>query len=228
VQGLEISESEQRSAEQALRLLIDRLDELLLYIEPDANGLEAYSHKSRELLILACTELENTWKYYMGIAGAAPISGQFNTKDYVRLLGPLYLAEYEIRLRPYSNVPPMRPFIGWNASMPTQSLHWYDAYNKTKHDRDQSFNQASLRNCVAAVAANVIMFAVRFGPVSLFESRGTPATLVNNLFSIQLQGCAPESFYIPVVQIPPDTRGDLICGDRNEWVQPWIVRPLLL
>ncbi|MFD2274665.1 hypothetical protein ACFS07_35800 [Undibacterium arcticum] len=45
-QGLGISEQEQRSAEQALRLLVERFDELLLYIEPDAHGLKAYSHKN--------------------------------------------------------------------------------------------------------------------------------------------------------------------------------------
>ena len=227
-QGLGISEIEQRSAEQALRLLIERLDELLLYIEPDSNGLKAYSHKTRELLILACTELENTWKHYMTMAGVTPIGSQFSTNDYVKLLGPLYLAEYEIQLRPYSSVPPLKPFCGWNATAPTQSLPWYDAYNKTKHDRDQHFDKARLENCIAAVVANVVMFAVRFGPITLYESRGTLATLVNHLFVIQLRNCAPETFYIPLIQVPAGTREDLICGNRKEWVQTWAVQPLQL
>jgi len=49
-QGLGVAEPEQRSAEQALRLLIERLDELLLYIEPNSNGLKAYGHKTRVIL----------------------------------------------------------------------------------------------------------------------------------------------------------------------------------
>ncbi|MFC3110347.1 hypothetical protein ACFQAT_28930 [Undibacterium arcticum] len=227
-QGLGISEQEQRSAEQALRLLVERFDELLLYIEPDAHGLKAYSHKTRELLILACTELENTWKHYMRIAGVTSLGNQFNTNDYVKLLGPLFLAEYEIRLRPYSSLPTLTPFSTWNPSAPTQSLAWYDAYNKTKHDRDQHFDKATLENCIAAVAANVVMFAVRFGPVTLYESRGTLATLVNHLFGIELRNCAPETFYTPLLAVPSGTRDDLICGGRKDWVQPWAIQPLVL
>lgn len=225
-QGLGISELEQRSAEQALRLLIERLDELLLYIEPDSNGLMTYSHKTRELLILACTELENNWKHYMRLAGATPVGGQFTTNDYIKLVEPLYLTEYEIQLKPYLTVSPLRPFEGWRTEAPTQSLSWYDAYNKTKHDRDQHFDKATLDNCIAAVAANVVMFSIRFGPISLFESRGTLSTLVNHLFSLQLRDCTPETFYIPSIQVPDGTTEALICGGRKEWVQPWVVQPL--
>jgi hypothetical protein len=225
-QGLGISEPEQRSAEQALRLLIERLDELLLYIEPDANGLMTYSHKTRELLILACTELENNWKHYMRLAGATPAGSQFTTNDYVKLVGPLYLTEYEIKLKPYLTVSPLRPFKDWHANAPTQSLSWYDAYNKTKHDRDQHFDKATLKNCIVAVAANVVMFSVRFGPISLYESRGTLPTLVNHLFGLQLRDCKPETFYIPSIHVPGGTTEALICGDRKEWVQPWVVQPL--
>jgi hypothetical protein len=62
LQALGGSEVELRAAEQALRLLVERLDELLLYIEPSANGLASFSHKARELLILSCTEVENQLK----------------------------------------------------------------------------------------------------------------------------------------------------------------------
>jgi hypothetical protein len=226
IQGLAVSEEDQRSSEQALRILIERLDELFLYIEPDANGLNAYSHKTRELLILACTEVENTWKHYMSVAGATPLGTQFNTNDYVKLLAPLYLAEYEVQLKPYSSVPALRPFNGWNPATPTQSLLWYDAYNQTKHDRKQHFNKATLQNCIAAVTANVVLFAVRYGPIVLYQSRGTLATIVNHLFEVRLRSCAPESFYIPSIQVPAGTYEHLICGNRKNWVQPWVVQPL--
>ncbi|HEU5408736.1 MAG TPA: hypothetical protein VFU48_13285, partial [Nitrospira sp.] len=161
LQALENSENEQRAAEQALRLLVERLDELLLYIEPDSNGLNAYSHKTRELLILACTEVENTWKHYMRLAGVTSITGgDLTTKDYVRLLGPLFLSEFEISLKPYGNVSSMRPFFGWDSTAPTKSLPWYDAYNKTKHDRSTHFGEATLHNCLMAIAANLTLFCV--------------------------------------------------------------------
>jgi hypothetical protein len=107
LQALGTSESEHRSAEQALRLLVERLDDILMYIEPDSSGLRAFSHKTRELLILACTNVENTWRYYMRVAGVEPAGGgDFTTRDYVQLLEPLHLSEYELSLRSYGTVPP--------------------------------------------------------------------------------------------------------------------------
>jgi hypothetical protein len=229
LQGLGNSQWDLRSSEQALRLLVERLDELLLYIEPDAHGLSAYSHKTRELLLLACTELENSWKYYMSLACASPIGGgDFTTKDYVKLLKPLFLSEFEITMRPYSGVPTMKPFDGWDSNSPTKSLGWYDAYNKTKHDRTTHFAEAKLSNCLAAVAANLIMFRVRFSPFPLLEGPGTLAPLVNQLFNIQLHNPNPQTFYVPLVQLPSNVTESLICGNTNELVQPWTRLPLQL
>jgi hypothetical protein len=221
LQALGSTEDEQRAAEQALRLLVERLDELLLYIEPDAHGLKAYSHKARELLILACTEVENTWKHYMRFAGATPSGTDFTTKDYVRLLAPLFLAEYEIALKPYGSVSPMRPFHGWDATAPTKSLPWYDAYNKTKHDRSTHFSDATLENCLLAVAANIALFCTRFSPFPLFQSGGALSNLVTHLFSVELRDCDATTFYTPKLSLPSNIRNDLVCGRASDWVQTW-------
>lgn len=227
LQGLGNSEADQRSSEQALRLLVERLDELLLYIEPDAHGLAAYSHKTRELLILACTELENSWNYYMSLANAAPTNGNtFTTKDYVKLLKPLFLSEFEITMKPYSAVPTMRPFDGWDPNNPTKSLNWYDAYNKTKHDRTTHFAEAKLSNCLTAVVANLIMFCVRFSPYPLLDAPGTLAPLINQLFSIQLCKPNPQTFYVPQIQLQSNIAESLICHNAKEFVKPWIRLPL--
>jgi len=117
MQGLSATTFDLRLTEQALLLLIQRLDELLHFIEPSPSTLQTHSHKARELLILACTEVENTWKAYLRMAGVTPSArGDFTTNDYVKLLGPLHLAEYEISLPRYADVPPIRPFYGWSAT----------------------------------------------------------------------------------------------------------------
>jgi len=228
LQGLGNTETDLRMAEQALRLLLERLDELFLYIEPDTHGLQAFSHKTRELLILACTELENSWKAYMRTAGVTPTGSDFTTRDYVRLLNPLYLDEYEITLKPYSSVPSMRPFSTWNAAAPTQSLSWYDAYNKAKHDRTTYFDQATLENCITSVAANIVLHCVRFGPFPLLEGRGTLSSLFNQVFGIRLHNPRPESFYIPLVNPTTQLRDNLVCGSTKEEIAPRTVKPLVL
>jgi hypothetical protein len=227
-QALQYSDYDLRSAEQALRLLVERLDELLLYVEPDQAALQTYSHKARELLILACTEIENGWKHHMRLAAYPPVGGRdYSTRDYVRLLKPLHLSEWELTLRPYGAVPVLRPFQRWDTKAPSQSLPWYEAYNKTKHDRSQHFSDATLGNCITAVAANIVLFCVRFGPFHFYERTGALAPIVNHLFQVRLIDCCPTDFYVPLVDLPVNARKDLICGKQPQW-HKWTTLPLTL
>jgi hypothetical protein len=190
--------------------------------------LTAYSHRTRELLILGCTEVENSWKHYMRLAATASVAGRdFTTRDYVKLLQPLFLSEFEVTLKPYRGVAPLRPFLDWDPASPTRSLLWYDAYNKTKHDRTTYFAEATLQSCFAAVAANIVLFCVRFGPFALFSS-GTLGTLIPHLFNIELMDCDPTTFYIPQLSLPSNWRSDLICVQSKERVQKWSTLPLRL
>lgn len=218
--------SKQRVAEQTLRMLIDKLDELLLYIEPSVNGLQAYSHKTRELLILACTEVENVWKRYMIIANYDPDS-TLNTNHYVKLHSPLYLSNYEIRLKTYDNIEPIRPFDGWSSDQPTKSLLWYGAYNQTKHDRSRHFSKATLKNCIHAIAANIVLFCVSFGPNPLLNGKSTLSALINQLFNFQLIEPDPKSFYAPKIQLPNTYSKELVCGRGDNFMQSWILKPLM-
>src|SRR5712672_2183588 len=54
LRGLGETFGELRRSEQVLFLLVERLEQLLLYVEPTASSLNVHSHKARELLILAC------------------------------------------------------------------------------------------------------------------------------------------------------------------------------
>jgi len=228
-QALSTNEFEQRSAEQALRLLIDYLDNLFIYIEPSTSGLQSYSHKTRELLILACTEVENYWTQYLNNAGATPSSRYFNTTDYVKLCAPLFLREYELNLRPYVNVGPIKPFENWHSSKPTQSLGWYNAYNKTKHNKSTYFSEATLQNCIEAIMANIVMFCVRFSPYPLFSDITKLSGIMNQLFSLRLDNPDPSTFYVAKVNLPASKYNpNLVCGETKDYIEPWQINPLRL
>jgi len=151
MQALKTGRAEQRAAEQLLYLLVSALSDLFLYVEPEGVGLSAFGPKTRQLLLLACTDVEAAWTHYMKRAGVTPTGQGYTTRDYVRLCAPLYLTDYRVTLTPYSNFPKVRPFHGWNATAATKSLPWYDAYNKVKHDRAANLNLATLERCVEAV-----------------------------------------------------------------------------
>jgi hypothetical protein len=226
LQGLNAALPDLRLAEQSLLLLVQRLDELLHFVEPTANSLGTYSHKSRELLVLSCMEVENYWNSYLEESRVPkPVSG-FSTNHYVKLLNPLFLDEYEITLPRYASVPATRPFQGWSSTNPTKSLRWYDAYNKTKHNRASHFDEATLANCISAVAANLVLFSVRHGPFRLFNSAGTLAAYFNQLFSIRLVSANPQSFYVPKIQLKSGHRPELMCFGSRELSQPWECDPL--
>ena len=61
---LDFSVQEAYRAKRDLGILIQKLQEILLFIEPSNDGLKAYSHKARELLFLACSDLECSLKKY--------------------------------------------------------------------------------------------------------------------------------------------------------------------
>jgi hypothetical protein len=230
-EGLGTTDSDRHEALQSVRLLLERLDELFLYIEPSPASLSTYSHKTRELLILACTEVENAWARYMREAKAAPVNGKgYTTNDYVKLLGPLYLGEFQLTLKAFPAIASSRPFHGWTAVQPTKSLIWYDGYNLTKHDRKTNFDKATLNSCIDAVAANLALFSARFSPYPLYNEGGTVSALFQQLFDIELKEPRPETFYVPLIRFPDNPNLNLIVIDsaNQKLVQPWTALPFSL
>lgn len=216
-QALEVNENEMRLSEYSLRLLVQKLDEIFLYIEPDSSSLNTYSHKTRELLILACTEVENFWQYYMTQAAARPQNGRnFTTMDYVKLVDKLHLKDFEFSLKTYSTIASIRPFENWNSAASTASLLWYDAYNKTKHDRDTHFGKATLINCINAVVANLVMHCVKFSPFPMFEQTNIFSSMINQHFEAKFTSCTPTSFYVHKIDLPAETRSDLFVFDPRQ------------
>ncbi|MBD2181874.1 hypothetical protein H6S82_00200 [Planktothrix sp. FACHB-1355] len=173
-----------------IELLIRKMQELFLTVEPCRKNLFSFGHKIRELLLLACMEVETSW---VGILKEHEYTkNRYKTNDYVKLLEPMCLANYELALRWYPNFPSFKPFSCWNVNRPTKSLYWYDAYNATKHDREAHLNRATLLNAVHAVGAVVVMFSAQYG----IEQNESLFNIINSAFVIDFEYC-PERFYIP-------------------------------
>jgi len=91
----------------------------------------------------------------------APVNGKdYTTNDYVKLHSKLFLAEFEISTKALPILAPIRSFDGGVRPQPTQPLRWYHSYNLTKHDRQTHFSEATLVNCIAAVAPMIACLAV--------------------------------------------------------------------
>ncbi len=140
------------------------LDNLFNFIEPVEINLKTYGHKIRELLILACTEVEYLLLKALTENGYKEKS-RYSTLDYVHCRDLLKLNQYEAKLIQYSHLKVFAPFKDWSneKGKSTESIPWYDAYNRVKHNRSDNISHANLEHLLDAVAAIHILLESQYG-----------------------------------------------------------------
>ncbi|WP_146125643.1 hypothetical protein [Burkholderia ambifaria] len=173
--------------------LFSYLIEIFRHIEPATSNFKTFSHKLRELLILTCTEIESSWRAVL-TENAPSIKNPSRTSDYIKIKEPLRLDEWSVVLSDYPDTESFSPFREWNATSPTQSLRWYNAYNAVKHNRELEFEKATLEHLLNAMAALHIMQVAQWGP-QLFD------TFHDNCFSpfrlVQSPEFGASDMYLP-------------------------------
>lgn len=152
------------SSVNQLSILVTNIKSIFHSVEPDQNNIGVYGHLVRNTLLLAAMEFENECKGVLTANGYTPSGGptRWSTADFIKVLNPLRLTEYELQLGYYPAIQPRSPFVGWNDQAPTQSLPWYDAYNAVKHDRESNFHRATMEHAIDAVCACAIMLAAQY------------------------------------------------------------------
>lgn len=145
-----------------LTVLTRQLDRICQTVHPTPATFAAFGHDIRNLLILACTEVESHWRGVLTANGLK--RDRFSTNDYVRLCPAMRLDEYAVRFPNYPWLAPVWPFAGWGSTgKPSQELGWYDAYNAVKHNREAEFERGTLEHAFAAVTACAVMMVAQFG-----------------------------------------------------------------
>lgn len=190
-------EEERTQTGVAVQALCNDLRALFEVITPHPTNLTSYGTRIRQMLILACTEVEAAWAGVLRANSVTP--KRPSTRDYVMLADPLELAEYSVRLRDYPSFASIDPFRGWSTATPAESLPWYDAYNRTKHDRESHSSDATLGHGITAVAGMVVMAAAQFGHL-LFQPE---ARFGQTVFQLH----APQRHVLHTRYIPPPTGG---------------------
>ncbi len=147
-----------------LTALTRQLNQICQTIHPAPETFATYGHDIRNLLILACTEVEASWRGVLEANGVQ--KDRFTSNDYVKLNSAMRLDEYAVCLSSYPWLPPIRPFKGWEqGGSPSKNLTWYDAYNGVKHNRENEFSRGTLYVALEALAACAIMLVAQFGTI---------------------------------------------------------------
>ncbi len=144
-----------------LHALIEQLEHVCRVVHPENNNLDAFGHEIRNILILACTEVEMHWKNILDANGT---NGSSAT-EYVKLADAMKLPNYTVKFNYYPWLGSMKPFERWRSGSrsPSKDLNWYFAYNQVKHNRDTYFSEATLRRAFQAVAGCFVMLCAQYG-----------------------------------------------------------------
>ncbi len=188
------SVAQETAAAVATVLLCERLFELFRVVTPSVANQTTYGHEIRNVLLLACMEVESHLAAVLR-DNAYSSRQPWSINDYVHLCDSLWLANYCVQLRSYPDLSPSTPFRNWDRLRPSQSLPWWQAYNKVKHDREANFAEASLSHAMDAVCAAVVLLHAQFGRTT---GRHGTALLIQREFNVSFSNPPqPESWYCP-------------------------------
>jgi hypothetical protein len=140
---------------RAFILIQNDLQSIFEYLEPSDESRTAYSYRVHALLMRTCIEVEANFKaIFEENAFTPPPKRSLNMTDFRKVDVTHHLSSYEVMLPIWNGTPPtLKPFEPWKSArgLPNPgglSLPWYQAYNASKHDRQDEFKKANLENLV--------------------------------------------------------------------------------
>jgi hypothetical protein len=147
---------------RAFEIIQDDFINLLKYVEPCENNLDTISLIIHQLLMRVCVEIEANFTAILLENGFQLPKGDKNLsiKHYLLINHTHKLSSYKASLPIWIGNNKIRaPFVNWDNN---GGLSWYQAYNKSKHDRYNHFEKASFENLYDAICALVILLSAQF------------------------------------------------------------------
>jgi hypothetical protein len=146
---------------RAFLLIQQDVQELFSYVEPSDPNLATYSHRIQQLLMRACVEVEaNFTAIFLDNEYALPNGSEFKMQHYRLIEKSHRLSSFEVRIPGWKGVRAVRrPFEAWATG---ESLAWYRAYNKSKHNRHENFHLATLDAMVDAYCGLNVLLSAQF------------------------------------------------------------------
>lgn len=160
---------------RAFLIIQEDIIKLFQFIEPSDINSKTYSYRIHELLIRTCIEIEANFKAILKENIFTPTfkSGKnlgkyrpeknWNIHDFKLVNKTHHLDDYSVELPFWKGTRNIRkPFYTWKTS---NELEWYKAYNKSKHDRLNNFEEANFDNLIDAYTALCILLSSQFRDV---------------------------------------------------------------
>ena len=144
-----------------LEIIIDELLDVFKVIAPTPNNFNCYGHAIRNVIFLACTEIDSMMKNALVKNGYCKEDEHCSIIDYRILNEALRLSEYELKLSDFDGMGKIRPFEEWiNKDC---KISWYSDYNDIKHRRYECYEEANLKNAIYAVLGFAAVMVSQYG-----------------------------------------------------------------
>lgn len=146
-------------------LLIQKdLLELFDYIEPADKNLNTFSYRIHALMLRTCVEIEANFKAILNENTYSVNARDMNMGDYKKVNKSHRLSSYKIAIPNWNGKKSIRhPFKCWADD---QTLDWYRAYNNSKHDRLNAFEDATFENLIDAISGLLVVISAQFETIS--------------------------------------------------------------
>lgn len=144
---------------RAFLVLQKDFQELIDFIEPADTNLNTYSYRVHELLVRASIEVEANLKAILTENGYSH-RDELKMTDYKKVEQSHKLSSYAVKVPYWRGVKGVRrPFATWSDG---KALPWYTAYNTTKHDRHQRFEDATFEQALDAICGLLALLSAQF------------------------------------------------------------------
>lgn len=158
---------------RAFILIQNDLKLLFEYLEPSDECRSAYSYRIHALLMRTCIEVEANFKAILGENASTSRKQKLNIHYYRKIDVTHHLSSYKVMLPIWNGASKFfKPFERWRSArgLPASGVadpgelcpSWYQAYNASKHDRQDEFKKASFENLVTAVAGLLVLISSQF------------------------------------------------------------------
>lgn len=127
------------------------------YIEFTEKNFDTYSVELARLLMAAASEVDVLAKTACSRVAPAKKPGKIDQYKAILATGRPNLESYPVQIRRYGLV--LTPWSNWTSG--TNPL-WWRAYNDVKHERNNHYSKANLKNALNAVAGLFVMLIYAF------------------------------------------------------------------
>jgi len=150
---------------RAFLLIQEDLQKLFEFVEPCDENKNTISLRIQELLTRVCIEIEANFTAIL-TENKYSNTGNWNLKnDYCLIEYTHKLSAYEVKFPVWKGESHTRiPFANWSkkSNKNWHVLDWYQAYNKSKHDRHLHFDKATFDTLLNSISGLVVLLSAQF------------------------------------------------------------------